>query len=50
MDEGNAVVLIGFKKNQEKDIAKLRRIKQAYFDHLKEQQTSTKNNRSKPQR
>lgn len=29
VDEGNAVVLIGFKKNQSKDIAKLRRLKGA---------------------
>jgi len=48
VDEGNAVVLIGFKKNQKKDIAKLRRIKDAYFDHLKAQEATTNKNRTKP--
>lgn len=50
IDDGNAVVLIGFKKDQKKDIAKLRRIKDAYFDHLNAQRSTTKNYRSKPQR
>lgn len=50
VDEGNAVVLIGFKKDQDKDIAKLRRIKQAYFTHVDQAQHGTKKNNTRTRR
>lgn len=50
VDEGNAVVLIGFKKDQDKDIKKLRRIKQAYFTHLTAAASNPNKNSTKPRR
>jgi hypothetical protein len=50
VDEGNAVVLIGFKKDQDKDINRLRRIKQAYFMHVQEAQRPNTRNSTKPKR
>lgn len=48
VDEGNAVVLIGFKKDQKKDTKKLRRIKQAYFKYVAVKEQNR--NSTKPRR